>query len=578
MLGSQVAAGGSPPTPDAPPSPEVPPPEPPPLPDEPAPESPPSPDAPLPDRPPLPAPLDPDPPLPERAPLPPLFSPEAPPPSGLIIPSPDASPVHALSSNESSATARAIEVELAGLICMAARIRSARTGRQMGGIHTRLDTHNARAHWQTVRRAYGSRMTPNASKSIEDALNRSCRCVTMDDSLLSAALASEGASFGAEELVASHPNLFSRVAVFVSDSTREAMAGVVSAVERVVALPAYRELAFAGAHPHARIASRARGAFLGYDFHLAEGAPQLIEINTNPGGGLLNALLRGAQRACCEPVADALGLGNDDVAARFLSMFRAEFARVRPDALLQRVAIVDDDPKAQYLYPEFVLFQRMFEAAGLHAVVCDARELEVSDGALRWQGQPIDLVYNRVTDFELSQLEHAVLARAYVEDLAVVTPHPQAYALYADKRRLITLSDATALRELGASSEDAELLARHVPRTVQVDKEQRERFWAERKQWFFKPEQGYGGKAAYRGDKLTKGTFERLLTERYVAQRVVPPSARVLEVDGHERALKLDVRNFAYEGSVQLVCARLYEGQTTNFRTAGGGFAPVYAV
>jgi hypothetical protein len=27
---------------------------------------------------------------------------------------------------------------------------------------------------------------------------------------------------------------------------------------------------------------------------------------------------------------------------------------------------------------------------------------------------------------------------------------------------------------------------------------------------------------------------------------------------------------------MQLVVARLYQGQTTNFRTAGGGFAPVY--
>jgi len=97
-------------------------------------------------------------------------------------------------------------------------------------------------------------------------------------------------------------------------------------------------------------------------------------------------------------------------------------------------------------------------------------------------------------------------------------------------------------------------------------------------QGFFKPEQGDGAKAAYRGDKLTKGTFERLLTERYVAQRIVPPSARVLAVDGEDRALKLDVRSFAYEGQVQLICARLYDGQTTNFRTTGGGFAPVYVV
>ena len=34
---------------------------------------------------------------------------------------------------------------------------------------------------------------------------------------------------------------------------------------------------------------------------------------------------------------------------------------------------------------------------------------------------------------------------------------------------------------------------------------------------------------------------------------------------------------FPLMAAIQLVCARLYEGQTTNFRTAGGGFAPVYA-
>jgi hypothetical protein len=397
--------------------------------------------------------------------------------------------------------------------------------------------------------------------------------------MLNAALAKEGAAFGAEQLVASHPHLFSRVAVFVSDETQRAMQGVVDAVERVVALPAYQEAALAGAHAHAQPASDARGAFLGFDFHLSDSGPQLIEINTNPGGGLLNAVLRQAQRACCEPVADALGVGRDPrVAERFVAMFKKEHARARPGAALRRVAIVDDDPKAQFLYPEFVLFQRLFEAAGLEAVICDARELEVSEGALRWQGQAIDLVYNRVTDFDLREPSHAALARAHAEQLAVVTPHPRAYALYADKQRLITLSDGAVLRQLGASAQDAALLERHVPRTVRVTEAERERFWAERKQWFFKPEHGYGGKAAYRGDKLTKGTFERVVTERYVAQRIVPPSARVLAVDGEDRALKLDIRCFAYEAEIQLVCARLYEGQTTNFRTAGGGFAPVYSV
>jgi hypothetical protein len=57
----------------------------------------------------------------------------------------------------------------------------------------------------------------------------------------------------------------------------------------------------------------------------------------------------------------------------------------------------------------------------------------------------------------------------------------------------------------------------------------------------------------------------------YVAQALVAPSER--RVEGIP--LKADIRNFAYAGVVKLVAARSYQGQTTNFRTAGGGFAPI---
>jgi hypothetical protein len=41
--------------------------------------------------------------------------------------------------------------------------------------------------------------------------------------------------------------------------------------------------------------------------------------------------------------------------------------------------------------------------------------------------------------------------------------------------------------------------------------------------------------------------------------------------------MKFDRRAYTYDGAVQWVAARLYQGQTTNFRTPGGGFAPVYS-
>lgn len=50
------------------------------------------------------------------------------------------------------------------------------------------------------------------------------------------------------------------------------------------------------------------------------------------------------------------------------------------------------------------------------------------------------------------------------------------------------------------------------------------------------------------------------------------------EVDGVPADLKFDVRAYAYDGRVLLLAARMYSGQTTNFRTPGGGFAPVVVV
>src|SRR5262245_26595990 len=320
-------------------------------------------------------------------------------------------------------------------------------------------------------------MTPTAAA----ALNQACGCVTLDDALLAQALDQEGASFGVQDLVASHPHLFSRSAVFVDEPTRHAMQEVIAAIERVVASPAYQELALAGVHPHARVATAARGAFLCYDFHLAEAGPQLIEINTNAGGGVLKALLRRAQRTCYDAVGQALHIGQEDAPQRFLEMFRAEHALVRPGATLRSVAIVDDAPASQYLYPEFVLFQRLFSAAGIEAVVCDPRELELRGRALVHRAGPIDLVYNRLTDFALAAPEHEALAQAWREQLAVVTPHPRAYALYADKGRLVTLSDASALRALAVAEPDIELLLRHVPPTQRVDPGQRDALWAQRK-------------------------------------------------------------------------------------------------
>lgn len=414
---------------------------------------------------------------------------------------------------------------------------------------------------------------------ITDQLNRSCRCVAVDAHALAGALERGAGQAGMyASILRDQPHLFSETAVFLSRRQFARMEAVVAAVEEVTANAAFREYALSLAPPVARIDHGTRGAFLGYDFHLGADGPQLIEINTNAGGALLNVALSRAQRACCVEVQDALAApgAGEGAEAAFVAMFRSEWKLQRGAAPLSRIAIVDANPASQYLYPEFLMFRELFERAGLAAVILDPSELEWCDGVLRDAQGPIDLVYNRLTDFYFEEPASAALRAAYEAGAAVVTPGPRAHALYADKRHLAVLSDPGRLGEMGVSRESAELLAQAVPRTLVVTVDNRDDLWKERKRWFFKPTDGYGSKAAYRGDKMTRGVWEEIASRRYVAQRIVPPSERTIVRDELEVPLKLDVRCYVYDGAVQLVASRLYQGQTTNFRTQGGGFAPVF--
>ena len=420
---------------------------------------------------------------------------------------------------------------------------------------------------------------PPPALDLAEALNRSCHCIAVDQARLRQALESSPLTTGVyESILRDRPYLFSSSPVFLARAQLDHMAAVVAAIETVVRSAPFRAYAEAAAPPIARPDFGPRGVFLGYDFHVGRTGPQLIEINTNAGGALLNTVLAAAQQACCAEVETVLGAATSprDLAGRFVAMFREEWRRQRGDAALGTVAIVDAAPAAQYLHPEFLLFQELFREAGLHAAIVDVADLRHEGGALVADGVRIDLVYNRLTDFALAEPSSAALAAAYTAGDVVVTPSPRTYALYADKRHLTVLSDPDRLRGWGVEEPIVELLAASVPRTIVVDPLRREELWRDRKQYFFKPVAGYGSKAAYRGDKLTRATWEAILARPYVAQRLVPPSERTVAIDGVEVPLKLDVRAYVYDGAVQLTAARLYQGQTTNFRTAGGGFAPVF--
>ncbi|MDD5297045.1 MAG: hypothetical protein PHU46_09035 [Rhodocyclaceae bacterium] len=417
-------------------------------------------------------------------------------------------------------------------------------------------------------------LSPESCTAKASRFNRDCHCVSLDRNALRSALACEAGCGEIWHLIETErPLLFADTAMYVGRRQMTHMAQAIAAMERVIALPVYRDHVLSRAPAIAQMEIRSAGVFMGYDFHLGADGPKLIEINTNAGGAMLVASLGRAHRVCCH---DAPPLRNEASAEDdILEMFREEWRLERADAPLHTVAIVDDAPEEQFLYPEFLLFARLFQRAGIEAIVCAPSELVLENGAL-WHGKRrVDLVYNRVTDFSLEH--HESLRRAYETNAAVLTPHPRAHALYADKRNLIALSDPALLTSFGVDAETRKILLETIPRTEAVTSERAEDFWARRKQLFFKPAGGFGSKAAYRGDKLTKRVFAEILGGGYVAQALAPPGERRIgQEPGAE--LKVDLRHYVYQGRIQQSCARLYQGQTTNFRTPGGGFAPVVIV
>ena len=303
-------------------------------------------------------------------------------------------------------------------------------------------------------------------------LNRECFCIGADLDALHVWLQQDLAQRGfSRPVVETHPHLFSTLPVFVSREHVMRMQSVIAAVESVVALPAYQAAVLDRAPAIARFAPGPRGVFFGYDFHLGDAGPQLIEINTNAGGALLNAELGRAQRACCDEVRDLM-TGPVDVAAlenRLVQMFLEEWRLVRGEVPLGRIAIVDEAPASSTCIPEFLLFQRLFEARGMQAVLADPSQLRVARRrAEAWRRadrpglQPPDRLLSRTAGARGAA--RSVPIRRHRRDAAPARPRAicqQAQPGAADRRA------APAL--LGVSDETIATLLSGIPQPRAVD-------------------------------------------------------------------------------------------------------------
>ncbi|PJZ68668.1 circularly permuted ATPgrasp domain protein [Leptospira perolatii] len=420
-------------------------------------------------------------------------------------------------------------------------------------------------------------------ETVAQLLNRSCHCVTLEKNKLEKEFLSQisGAQVGTfsegNELVSRY---FSESASFIDQKEKEEMESVLRAIRTAIDHPNIRKTLLKDVPSRWRERNSKGGVFLSLDFHLTKFGPKLIEINTNAGGAFLQLKLISSQIECCPEVREALPEKSqlEELEKKFLSMFLEEWELQGKTGRPEFIVIVDENPESQFLYPEFLLFQDLFRRSGIKSKICSPDQLKFEFGELRLDGEKVDLLYNRLTDFYLRDSINSSILAAWEEEKIVLTPNPLDYELYAKKSNLVLLSDVEKLRELGVGQFELEILERSVPKTNLVCEADPEKLWANRKELFFKPTVGYGSKSVYKGEKITKGVFSELLKKDSVYQEIVPPSERVVLRNGEKVSLKMDFRAYVYDEEILLLASRLYQGQTTNFRTLGGGFSPVYVL
>jgi len=111
-----------------------------------------------------------------------------------------------------------------------------------------------------------------------------------------------------------------------------------------------------------------------------------------------------------------------------------------------------------------------------------------------------------------------------------------------------------------------------------VSNDESAELWRTRQHLCFKPVTGCGSRGIYRDRNLTGRVFENTLNEDCTAQTFALATEQSLKIDDTVTIKEADIGFYTYGGQLLLPAARIYQGQTTNFRTPGGGFTPVFQV
>lgn len=289
------------------------------------------------------------------------------------------------------------------------------------------------------------------------------------------------------------------------------------------------------------------GVCMSYDFHInAEGRPELIEINTNSA-----FLALGMEFYSFQNVSNPAGVFTE---YDLIKMFQNELSLVKSED--PSIAIVDENPEQQRLFVEFLLFKELFKKHDIRT--------EIFDISQATKMRAYSLIYNRYTDFYFQEEKSVAIKSLFNEGLLNLSPHPYEYFLTADKQRLIDWN----------TQEEIEKPQSLLP-AYELKPEEKDNIWKDRKKLFFKPKNSYGSKQVYKGHSLSKKMFDEIYNSNFLAQTLSVPSQIKVKQNEEDVEFKYDLRCYAYKDELQFIVARLYQGQTTNLQSVGGGFACV---
>ncbi len=350
-------------------------------------------------------------------------------------------------------------------------------------------------------------------------------------------------------------NLISDEVVQIENSDYQIMLRTIEAFEKLRANKTY--ISFVEkSHPISEFDPKNYAIMMSYDFHVNKDGVKLIEINTNAAFSHVVDWLYQIKNI------PTLYEKENFVEQLKKDIFQElQFFGNKPS--IQNIGILDDEPKKQAAYFDFLFFKKAFQKLGWETFIGDPRDFQFDGKALTFDGQPVDFVYNRCCDFLFEDPKNSHLKEAYLKKASLFSPNPHEYNLLANKQRLIDITVPGFLESIKLEPKFIDCFNQVIPKTIELNESNSKVIWNSKKQYFFKPKNLFGSKAVYRGSSISHKKFNSLIDQNFLAQEFVAP--------GIHDEFKFDLRIYTYRNNPYFIVSRLYKGQVTNLRTPDGG-------